>query len=389
MKRILQISTLVVLLFSFSSVSFAHDDHTAPATVEGLDLSLFFDGALAEEVTIQDCTLSDGTETTCYQITIAGYPANYVVGPFCPETISTTAEDAGIWFDGNAVYDVDGEFIVGLADLYNDDNWLLYDENGNVNVTDTIEAFEAAARPDVDPAYQNHCVAGRIEWLENGEPVPTTVLIPTTPVEGTSENSRNGNWGITLNGVIIANSAPVDAILGAYTIAVFDDCGGHINPFDGYHLHGAVGCSEVGETVDGETPIFAYALDGYAIHSPLSEEVAAETELDECNGHYTEEAGYHYHANSAEENAVLTCFTGLTVQAGEQGDHNDDVPPQGGNGNDRPGQGELNLASAAETLGVTEAELLAALGGPPPNFEAAAEALGITVEELQEALGTP
>jgi len=42
----------------------------------------------------------------------------------------------------------------------------------------------------------------------------------------------------------------------------FDDCGGHINLVDGYHLHGAHGCSEVGETVDGERPVFVYAMDG-------------------------------------------------------------------------------------------------------------------------------
>ena len=288
--------------------------------VDGLDIDLFFDGALAEEATIQDCTLSDGTETTCYAITIAGYPANYDVGPFCPPTIESTAEEGGIWFDGNAVYDIDGEFILGLADLYNDNNWKLYDDEGNVNITDTAEKFEGAARPDVDPAYQNHCVEGRIEWLDNGEPVPTTVLIPTTPVMGDSATS-GGNWGVTLNGVIIAASAPVDAILSAYTIAAFDDCGGHINPVDGYHLHGARGCSEVGEAVDGETPIFAYALDGYPIHSPLDAEAEAAFELDECNGHTTEELGYHYHANSAEKNRVLSCFMGLTVQT--QGDGRD------------------------------------------------------------------
>ena len=312
-----------------------HDDDGTHTHVDGLDTALFFDGALAEEVTIQDCTLSDGTETTCYALTIAGYPADYDVGPFCPPTVESTADEGGIWFDGNAVYDIDGEFIVGLADLYNDDNWKLYDDEGNVNITDTPEAFEGAARPDVDPAYQNHCVEGRIEWLDNGEPVPTTVLIPTTPVMSDSATA-GGNWGVTLDGVIIAAHAPVDAILSAYTIAAFDDCGGHINPFDGYHLHGARGCSEVGEVAEGETPIFAYALDGYPIHSPLETEAEAAAELDECNGHTTDEFGYHYHANPAEENGVLTCFMGLTVQAQGGGDGG---PGGGGPGGGGPGGG--------------------------------------------------
>ncbi len=358
-------------------------EETTESATAGLDIDYFFDGAL-EEATLEDCTLSDGTATTCYAITIAGYPANYDVGPFCPPTIEATAEEGGIWFDGNGVYDIDGEFILGLAELYNDPNWKLYDDEGNVNITDTQEKFEAAARPDVDPALQNHCVEGRIEWLENGEPIPTTVTIPTTPVMGDGATS-GGNWGVTLNGVIIAAQAPVDAILSAYTIAAFDDCGGHINPVDGYHLHGARGCSEVGEAAEGETAIFAYAMDGYGIHSPLdtASEAGAEAaaELDECNGHTTEVFGYHYHANPAEENGVLSCFMGVTVQGQGGGRGGQGGPPAGG-----PPGGAPDFAAAAETLGVTEQELMDALGGPPPDFEAAAETLGITVAELQEAL---
>ena len=127
-------------------------EETAVSATDGLDISYFFDGALEEEATLVDCTLSDGTETICYAITIAGYPADYDVGPFCPPTIESTAEEGGIWLDGNDVYDIDGEFILSLADIYNDDNWKLYDDDGNVNITETAEEFDAAARPDVDPA---------------------------------------------------------------------------------------------------------------------------------------------------------------------------------------------------------------------------------------------
>lgn len=309
-----RIYLLIVLTASLVSSCVAQTD-TEDNAAGGLDVSLFFDGAV-EEATVVDCTLADGTETSCYEITISGNPVNHDIGPFCPPTIVSTAEEGGIWFDGSAVYDVDGEFVISLPELYNDENWQMYDDEGNVNITETQEEFEQAARPNVDPSLQNHCVEGRVEWLENGEPVPTTVLIPTTPVPADNPTS-GGNWGVTLNGVIIAASAPVDAILGAYTIAAFDDCGGHINPVDGYHLHGARGCSEVGEAAEGETPIFGYALDGYPIHSPLSAGAEAAADLDECNGHTTEELGYHYHANPAEENGVLSCFMGVTVQ--EQG----------------------------------------------------------------------
>ena len=123
---------------------------TRTSSAAGVDIGLFFDGALAEDATIEDCTLSGGAETTCYSITVAGYPTSYEVGPFCPSTI--TDENGGLWWDGDALYDLNGEFIENLAEIYDDDNWQMYDEDGNVFVTETAEEFELAARPDVDPS---------------------------------------------------------------------------------------------------------------------------------------------------------------------------------------------------------------------------------------------
>lgn len=289
------------------------NDGTTSASTGTVDVDLFFDGAIVGDVTTEDCTLSGGAETSCYVITVAGDPVTYGTGPFCPETINDSADAGGIWIDGEGVYDVDGDFIANLDELYGDDNWQMYDEDGNVLVTETAEEFELAARPDVDPSLQNHCVEGRVEWLENGEPITTTVMIPVEPVLADSAGSTNGNLGVTLDGVVIAQSAPVDAILSAYTIAAFDDCGGHYNPFDGYHMHGATGCSELGEASDGETAMFAYAMDGFPVHSALEDT----SDLDECNGHTTDELGYHYHANSADQNLVIECLIGQTVAGGD------------------------------------------------------------------------
>ena len=320
-----------------------HDDHdhddeeagdTMTAPSSGVDVALFFDGALAEAATTEPCTLADGTETTCYRISVAGDPVTYDAGPFCPTNISDGPEAGGIWFDGTGVYELDGEFFANVAELYGDDNWLMYNEDGSINVTETAEEFDLAARPNVDPSLQNHCVEGRAEWLDNGVAVASTVLIPAEPVFAGTASTTNGNLGVTLDGIVIAQSAPVDAILAAYTIAAFDDCGGHYNPVDGYHLHGAVGCSELERVADGETPMFAYAMDGFPVHSPLADDT--EVELDACNGHETEEAGYHYHANGAEENLVIECFMGTAV-AGAEGDAGGrpprpDGPPPGDDG---------------------------------------------------------
>ena len=58
--------------------------------------------------------------------------------------------------------------------------------------------------------------------------------------------------------------------------------------------------------------MFGYAMDGYPVHSPLTDTELA-TDLDECNGHTTDAAGYHYHANSAAENQVIECLVGQSV----------------------------------------------------------------------------
>lgn len=340
-SRVVAVLSLTALTLASCGTSEPESSESAastPATstaVTGMDTGLFLDGALVGEPTTEDCTLSGGAETTCYRMTVAGYPVDHEVGPFCPPTITDSAENGGIWFDGENQYDLDGKFIEDLAETYDDDTWRMYDEDGNVLVTETQEEFEAAARPDVDPALQNHCIEGRVDWLENGEPITTEVVIPTTPVDAAQSADSQGILGITLDGVRIDASAPVDAILGAYTIAAFDDCGGHFNPTEGYHLHGAVGCSEVGEASDGDTAQFGYALDGYAVHSPFADG-AAPDDLDECNGHTTESAGYHYHANQAADNQVITCLVGQTVDSdeGAAGGPPAGGPPAGGPPND-------------------------------------------------------
>lgn len=357
------------------------------STQEVFEAAHFAAGALIGDVTTEDCTLSGGTTTTCARVTIAGYPRSYEAGPFCPDTITTPAQEAGIWFDGTGVYALDGAFVKNLAQFYDDPEWKLYDSDGRVKVTDTKEAFEGAARPDVAPEYQNHCVEGELAWLPNGQPIETTMLIPTTPVKASGNSSAHrGNFGITLDGVVIAESAPVDAILGAHTIAAFDDCGGHYNPVAGYHMHGVTGCGHLdGDSVDGETPMFGYAADGYPLHLPLEEAALAAADLDECNGHSTASEGYHYHASDPAKNAILPCLMGEYAESAAPG-----APPQGGAPGAAPGNpgqapGGTDLAAIAALLGVTEHELADALA--TGEVASAAELLGTTPEAMADKLG--
>lgn len=64
-------------------------------------------------------------------------------------------------------------------------------------------------------------------------------------------------------------------------------------------------------------------------------------------------------------------------------------PADGQNQTDEQGRPQIDFASAAAQLGVTEDALRAALGAPPPDFDAAAAELGVTVDELIAALGLP
>lgn len=308
------VSTVAIVV----SLTLGTSTSAVPLGAKGLDVSKFKSGSLLNPITEVDCTLSDNTKTTCYKVTVTGTPVDTKIGPFCPETTTTSAVDAGIWLDGSKVYDVDGKFILDLSTIYGDAKWKLYRDDGSVNVTDTKEAFQGAAKPDVEEAYKYHCVEGKYEWTQTGTAVPITALIPKNPVAASSSTTTQGlDLGVTLNGLVIGASAPLDAILGAYTIAAFDDCGGHFNPIEGYHLHAYTDCqgSTYGSQIEdpnAETKVVGYAMDGVAVFAPLAHD--STIKLDECNGRSTAEDGYHYYAQSPELNKVVKCFKGLTAQ---------------------------------------------------------------------------
>lgn len=321
MKKVASISIAVIAVIAviLTWVLFSSQSSTPALSLgaPGVDVSAFKDGSLTEPIAEESCTLTNGVETTCYRITVTGTPVGTNIGPFCPATTSSSAEEGGIWLDGSKVYDVDGQFILDLSEIYGDAKWKLYDEQGNVNVTDSKEAFQGAAKPDVEEAYKYHCVEGKYEWTNTGEAVPVSILVPVNPVKADSATTTVGaDLGVTTNGLVIAASAPVDAILGAYTIAAFDDCGGHFNPIEGYHMHAYTNCegAQYGSQIDdpnAETQLIGYALDGVAVFAPLAKD--STIELDECNGRTTEQDGYHYYAQSAEKNRTVKCYMGVTA----------------------------------------------------------------------------
>ncbi|WP_026235968.1 YHYH protein [Echinicola pacifica] len=285
-------------------------------TVMDVDPSLFLEGTT---VTVVPCTLSNGTETTCYQI-VASTPSEHDMGPWCPDNIADGAEAGGIWLENGQVYDVDGDFIANMATFYNDDAWLMYDENGDIYVTDSEEDCINAANPNVGEEYRNYCVECIPDYIEGLE---RSWLIPTSPVKLTSSSSFAGPGpggfggpsvrGIAFNGVEFSGAAPVDNILSAYTLAPFDDAGGHINIHQGYHYHAATGLSAEVPQEDGHAAMIGYAMDGHGIYGQLNEDGKEPEDLDECRGHYDEIRGYHYHVDAPGANNFINCLQGAYI----------------------------------------------------------------------------
>ncbi len=302
---------------------------SAEATHEGLSAvaSFFASADIVAGPDIVDCTLSGGSEATCYSSTVRPNPLTYTPGPWCPTSISDGAEAGGIWFLDGQTVDVDGAFIANLAEIYGDANWQLFDPvTGDVRFTGSLEACEAAARPDVDPAYQNHCVQCLPEYMPENASI--TYVIPLDPVpSGRPTPTNRGGSGLAFNGVRLDGPAPVEAILGAHTIAPFDDCGGHVNPNVGYHYHAVTDClSGAPTTLDAAQAVkehgsqIGIAMDGYAIFANLLADGQAPDGLDECHGHEVEGLPYHYHAGEAGSNQILGCLaaeTGCTLVEGE------------------------------------------------------------------------
>lgn len=324
--KILLVTTLSLGLLSNSSCSSGNSAGSEVEDEDGVvlevDPSVFYTADGSVTITTVPCTLSDGTTTDCYQITTKSIPMDHAMGPWCPENIADGADAGGIWLEGGEVYDVDGAFVENMATFYDDAKWLMYDDNGDIYVTETEEDCINAANPNVGEAYENFCVECIPSYISS---VTQTWLLPITPVyqknatlfatgPGGPGNSAPSTRGIALNGVEFSAPAPTNNILSAYTLAPFDDAGGHINVHQGYHYHAATGFSTKVAQTDGHSALIGYALDGYGIYELLDGEANLPKDLDELRGHSDTTRGYHYHVDNAGNNNFINGLRGAYVQ---------------------------------------------------------------------------
>jgi hypothetical protein len=324
MKRIKKASLFTATAISIFSLTACNDstpDIATNKTTEinniastGIDLTMFKTDAFTQTPKIVDCETAEGTATTCYEFVTSGAPAGREPGPFCPRTTSDGPEKGGAWFSKEGtgdLVDITGEFILKLSDYYGDEKWVVYDKDTNkVRYTATKAACLGAARPDVEEQYKQNCIECELSYLDDD--FSLTYLIPVTPIPAATPG-RVRTVGIALDGSELSGPAPIDAILGSYTIAAFDDCGGHINVHQGYHYHSTTGCTDQPVTTDdGHAPLIGYASDGYGIYA-MKDAEGKEEILDECRGTTDDIRGYHYHVASPSENMFIGCMHGETV----------------------------------------------------------------------------
>ena len=312
LKKTLLLTAIVfaVAAFVIVRIFFPTGEDVPLDTVIEVNPAHFIAESLIKPIERMERKLSDGSLADCYVITCKSIPTDHELGPWAPKHVDDGPEKGGIWIKDGHVYDVDGKFVAHIGELYNDPRWDMVREDGSIKVTDTREAFNLAARPNVDPRYFNHvveCPPEVDEWKDDYK----VYVIPVKPVYRSVPTSlRVGAAGLAFNGVTYDPPAPIHAIIRAHTIAPFDKAGGHVNPHVGYHYHAATGKTKEIAQPDGHAPLIGYALDGFGIYAHLDESGDPPGELDRCLGQYDDVRGYHYHVKAAGDNQIIGAFRG-------------------------------------------------------------------------------
>jgi hypothetical protein len=311
-----QFNFILLVAISIASCSKTNQIVDSTAIVLKVESANFLTAGLSEPISIVSRTLSNGSTADCYKIVSKSTPSDHAMGPWCPTNISDDKSKGGIWLEGGNVYDVDGAFVKNLATFYNNTTWQMYNTStGVITKTLTQADCQAAANPNVGAAYKNYCVECLPSYVST---LTKTIYIPVTPVKlaspisfGAGPNASGPSVrGIAFNGVVFDAPAPANIILAAYTLAPFDDAGGHINMGAGYHYHAATGMSKKIVQIDGHAAMIGYALDGFGMFERLSAGGTEYTDLDASRGHSDATRGYHYHVDKAGANNFINSLAG-------------------------------------------------------------------------------
>jgi hypothetical protein len=322
MLKVVKVSMLVVACATGGAAAHEHKSDGDPSAALEKIKSWFVPEAIVNGPQIVDCTLSGGTQTHCFSITLKAEPYGYSAGPWCPGHISDGPEKSGIWFDKGKIYAADGPFIANLKTFYNDDGWQMFDpQTGKVKVKAEKEGCDVAGDPRPNPENRNYCIECDISHMPAARTMTFVIPIEPVPLSGApSEIDRNSGVGISFNGPRFDGPAPLRAILSSYSLGLLDKCGGHVNPHVGYHIHAVTDCNKEIATKDVKhAAMIGIAMDGYPMTERLDGDGKEPDDLDSCRGHSTPGIGYHYHVAAPGKNAILSCLKGETGCAFEGG----------------------------------------------------------------------
>lgn len=368
-----------------SSAAFVVGVCSANIAAADVDISLFDAAETLKTPEIVSCTLENGEDAQCVQLVVPYKPTSLDIGPFCPTSLR---DEGGIWdWDGEnaGLYRLNAAFFYMLEGL----GYEFTDADGTMHISDP-----GAGRPE----QTNTC----LEASED-DSVVITALIPLTPqmADQVTDLGTVAKVGMGLDGVPIFADAP--SVLQTGHLPALDTCGGHIDPGGWYHWHATAtdigsaydeagvdaSCANVTQDVTAQ---FGYAFDGYAMYGTHDPDGSIPTDLDACNGHFSEGIGYHYNATADFPN-LPPCLTGVMAEQNFSTTAKGGVGAAGGPDGGPAGGGHglpAGFEAAAETLGVSATDLLMALqaAGAPQNLDAAkaADSLGVTVEALTAAL---
>lgn len=250
---------------------------------------------------------------------------------------------------------------------------------------------DARAQPFADNPLELFNVVNSAEFF-TAKDVDTTITTLPAYSEETTDTSL-GIIGVALSGAQIFNDyenfersvvAADDQVVHNH-VAFLDNCNGH-TLVDGtdYHYHGIPVCiAEAAAQAGQHSRMIGVLADGFPVYGnyDVGGIVVVNEDLDDCSGHFGPtpefpEGIYHYHLTADEAPYMIDCYHGEIEVAANNG-------PGGGGG--RP-----DFGAAAEQLGITEAELVEALGDSrPPDFAAAAETLGVSEDDLRAAMPPP
>lgn len=314
--------------------------------------SLF--GEALTSATQENCTLDDGTVTTCMRLTFAANGAGDTegaggIGPYCPESTTTARNEAGFGsYDGATTPGF--QSLVDAAVAMDADGYDIIDIDGNIRVDDlsgtASQDFSYCLEPSLDSSVE-------LEFL-----IPVSPEFRDTPWQvGTIDSVGVGVLGVPYKGNPPSVTTVEAGVMGTGSgnIPALDHCGGHPDPFGYYHWHlvpqGAntllaseayqftqahgITCSNASIAFDQPSSFAGLAKDGFPIYGPTDSSEGVDVlpadlaSLDACNGHVhaTDEFSdgtYHYHAQADTAPNLPSCLMGKFV--------NNDVTVNGGAG---------------------------------------------------------